>query len=81
VSTCRELSDALYDLVAGELSSERQDDLRRHADGCTACAALVESYQITIRLARRLAPVSLPPECLVRLQNALAGIGIAPPPL
>jgi anti-sigma factor RsiW len=79
VSTCRELSDALYELVAGELPPERQDELRRHADGCTACAALVESYQITIWLARRLTPVSLPPGCLVRLQAALAGIRIAPP--
>jgi hypothetical protein len=69
--TCRDLLEALYEFHAQELPSERHEEMCRHQDDCPECAALVESYQITIQLARQLRPVPVPPECLVRLQNVV----------
>jgi hypothetical protein len=71
--TCCDLLKALYEFSAQELPTTLHEEMRRHRDVCPDCAALVESYQITIRLARRLGPVCMPPECLVRLQAALRG--------
>jgi len=68
VTACRDLVESLYEYVANELAPGRQDDLHRHVEVCPPCAALVDSYRITIGLARRLAPLPMPPECLARLQ-------------
>jgi anti-sigma factor RsiW len=71
MNTCRELTENLYEFIAGELPSERYQILRGHLDGCPTCTALVESYQFTIKLARQLPPASLPCECTNRLRSAL----------
>jgi len=66
--TCRELAECLADLVADELP----DAVRNHLSDCSACVLIVESYRITIRLARRLPPLELPSESYARLRAALA---------
>jgi hypothetical protein len=71
MTTCRELFEALYEFTAEELPPERQEEMRQHQDGCASCAALVESYQIIIRLARQLPPVALSPVRLARLRAAV----------
>jgi anti-sigma factor RsiW len=68
---CRELAEVLFEFIAQELPPERQEDLRGHVAGCPACAATVESHQITLQLVRRLAPVPIPLECRARLQTAV----------
>jgi len=72
VTTCRELADSLDDYLADDLPPERRRALAEHLGVCPPCVALMESYQLTIRLARQLPPASLPPGLLSRLQGALA---------
>jgi anti-sigma factor RsiW len=69
--TCRELADCLCDLVAGELPPPRRADVEQHLRVCPPCVALLESYQVTIRLARQLPPAPMPPRLVSRLQAAL----------
>jgi anti-sigma factor RsiW len=70
--TCRDLNDALPDLVARELPPGREDDIEQHLRICPPCAALVESYRITVGLTRQLPAVPMSPVCKARLRSALA---------
>jgi anti-sigma factor RsiW len=69
---CNDLAVALYGLVAGEIPADECKGLEEHVCCCPRCAALVQSYQITITLVRRLPPVPMPPEALERLRQRLA---------
>jgi len=88
MSPCRQLARGLYDFVAAEMPPQLHDALRRHLEICPPCAELVRSYRLTIRLARTLPPVPLPPTCRARLQallDAEAPVqgerrGLSPPP-
>lgn len=76
--TCRDLSEGLYELIAEELSADQRERVGQHLRLCGPCAALVESYRLTIQLVRKLPPVPMPPSCRERLQAALgqvAGLG------
>ena len=75
MSPCRELADALGDYVADELPPERRAALERHLGACPPCVILLESYRITIRLARRLPPPPLPAGLVDRLRDAIGGRG------
>jgi anti-sigma factor RsiW len=68
--TCRDLAELLIDYVAGELPAEQAEDIRRHLDDCTPCVYYVETYQLTIRLTRRLPAAEPPPALLERLKAA-----------
>jgi anti-sigma factor RsiW len=70
--TCRELADALGDLVAGDLPPDRRQVIEQHLHHCPPCEDLLEEYRLTIRLARQLPPLSMPPTLCTRLQAALA---------
>ncbi len=72
MNPCPVLTESLYQFVAQELPPQQHEDVCRHLLCCPPCAALVESYQITIRLARQLPPVPMPDDCLCRLQAALS---------
>jgi anti-sigma factor RsiW len=78
MSTCRELAESLYDLVSGEVAPERRAELDRHLCHCPPCAALAETYKLTIRLARNLRPAPMPPGLLARLERAVEGAGGTP---
>ena len=69
--TCREVSEALIDYVAGELPAEVLDHLRRHLELCPPCVTYLETYQVTIRMTRTLPDAPPPPELLERLKAAL----------
>jgi hypothetical protein len=71
--TCRELAEALGDIVADELPPDRRQQAQLHLDGCADCVAILESYRLTIRLARRLTPPALPAGLLARLRAGLEG--------
>jgi hypothetical protein len=73
MSSCRDLRESLYEFVARELPAQRQDELHQHVSCCPPCAAFVDSYQVTIQLARRLPPLPLSPECWARLQTVIQG--------
>jgi anti-sigma factor RsiW len=71
MKSCKDLADALYELVEGEVTVEVRRALELHLVECPPCAALVETYRLTIHLSRKLPPAPMPPGCLARLQKAL----------
>jgi hypothetical protein len=70
--SCRELAELLFDFVAAQLPPGGCERLERHVDRCPSCAAYLESYRLTIRLARQLRPGPLPPRLAERLRAVLA---------
>jgi anti-sigma factor RsiW len=86
VSTCRDLAASLYELASGELPPDRRRELEEHLGYCPPCAALVQTYQITVQLGHRLPPCPMPPQTFARLQRTVLGrgpspgLGAAPPP-
>jgi anti-sigma factor (TIGR02949 family) len=69
--TCRECAELLLDFLGGELDAERCERLRQHLEACPPCLTYVETYQITIRLTRRLSYASLPPDVAERLLKSI----------
>jgi anti-sigma factor RsiW len=69
--TCRELADLLCDYLEGELEAERCAVIRSHLQACPECGCLVETYQLTIQISRRLPPSPVPEHLLERLKKAL----------
>jgi anti-sigma factor RsiW len=67
--TCRELAAVLADLIGDELPPERRREAEVHLHDCPGCMALLDSYRLTIRLARRLPPLAPPPALLERLRT------------
>jgi len=57
---CKELVELLLDFVAGELAPPRRAELEQHLGCCGPCQAYYETYQITIRLSRKLCCRPLP---------------------
>lgn len=76
--TCREFTEVLIEYVSGELTVEQAASLRRHLDDCPPCVYLLQTYQMTIRLTRRMPPAELPPAAAERLQAALRSAGDRP---
>ena len=72
--TCRELAELLIDFVAGELPPEHRATVQKHLDFCPPCLAYLETYQLTIRLTRRLPCAPLPAELEQRLRVALQAV-------
>jgi hypothetical protein len=70
--TCRELAAILADMMADELPPERRREADLHVHDCPGCMALLDSYVLTIRLARRLPPLT-PPAALLDRLRALPG--------
>jgi anti-sigma factor RsiW len=76
--TCRELVEQLLDFLANELPPESCERIRAHLGECPPCVVLVETYQITIRLTRRLPRAPLPAGLEERLRAALRQSGQSP---
>ncbi|HMC63677.1 MAG TPA: zf-HC2 domain-containing protein [Gemmataceae bacterium] len=77
--TCRELVELLIDYVSDELPAERRVYLEQHLEQCPPCVAYLESYQVTIKLTRRLPATPLPEELASRLRAAVEAIRRQPP--
>ena len=72
--TCKELCEFLIDFVSGELPPEHRAKIEQHLGKCPPCVAYFESYQLTIKLTRKL-PCAPPPQQLIdRLRAALEEI-------
>lgn len=71
--TCKELCALLIDFVSGELPPEHHQLVEEHLKRCPPCVAYFESYQLTIRLTRKL-PCTPPPQMIERLRAALGQI-------
>jgi hypothetical protein len=55
--TCRELTEAVTDLMEGALDDRGRDRAIAHVAICTACAVFVEQMKLTVLLAGRLRDV------------------------
>jgi anti-sigma factor RsiW len=73
--TCRELVEHLLDFVAEELSPEHRERICEHLCKCPPCGALVQTYQITIRLSRQLPRRPLPTRLQEKLREVLRQYG------
>jgi anti-sigma factor RsiW len=61
----------LIDYVSGELSEEVRVHLAQHLEGCPPCVNYLRTYEVTIRMTRRLPDVPPPQALLERLKAAL----------
>lgn len=59
--TCHNLVDHLCDFVAGECAPDVRQHIATHLQFCPPCEALAQTYQLTIRLARKLCCHPPPP--------------------
>ena len=60
--TCRELVELLIDFVSDELPEGHRARVEQHLAHCPPCVAYLESYQLTIKMTRRLPATPLPEE-------------------
>ena len=73
---CRELADLLVDYVAGELEPNLAEHIKEHLCLCPPCVRFVETYEVTIKITRRLPMVAMPTQMLDRLREALKQAGV-----
>jgi anti-sigma factor RsiW len=69
--TCRELAELLIDYLDGELAEEMCGTIRAHLHDCPECVYFIETYQLTIRISRRLPGAEMPPGLLDKVRKAL----------
>jgi anti-sigma factor RsiW len=68
---CCKLADFLFEFTSGRLPAVRRVRLERHLDVCSCCAAYVESYRLTVEMARKLPRPPLPSRLAQQVQALL----------
>lgn len=71
--SCKQLVDLMLDFDDGSLSPPMHLDVEEHLMTCSSCVAYLQSYRLTVRLARQLPADPLPQSLEARLQEILAG--------
>lgn len=79
MKTCQQLAEHLFDFLGGELPPWLNGEAEQHLRSCSSCVALLESYRVTVRLARQLRGRPLPLRLERRLQQLLAGGNLSQP--
>jgi hypothetical protein len=70
--TCRELAELLVDFASlDQVPAGYREHVEQHLCRCPSCVAYLESYHLTIRLARRLPRTPLPTHLAQRLRALL----------
>jgi anti-sigma factor RsiW len=70
--TCRELAALLVEFASpDQVPAEHRERVEQHLFRCPSCVAYVESYHLTIRLARQLPRAPLPSHLAQRLRALL----------
>ncbi len=69
---CRELAELLIDFISGELPPDHHQRIQEHLGACPPCVTYLETYQLTIRITRKLPCQPIPPALKERLEKALA---------
>jgi anti-sigma factor RsiW len=72
--TCRELAEFLIDFVSDELPPEHRRRIEQHLNRCPPCVTYLETYQLTIKLTRKLPCKPLPPQLAQKLRMVLEEI-------
>ena len=70
--TCRELVEVLLEFVSGELTQDEVQRIEHHLNKCPPCVVILNTYRLTIQLARQLPSNPLPPPCEERLRTAVS---------
>jgi anti-sigma factor RsiW len=78
--TCRQFAELLIDFLSGELSPDHSARLHEHLKRCPPCVVYLETYQLTIKLTRRLPCEPLPDHLAQRLHTMLAQARQEQPP-
>ena len=60
--SCQGAYDLLFDLLEGQLASERETAVRAHFEACPPCLEFLESYKKTPHLCREALAHEVPPE-------------------
>ena len=68
--SCQELVDVLLDFHDGSLPPEHRLVAEQHVLACPGCRAYLESYRLTVRLARQLPATPLPDGLTARLRSS-----------
>lgn len=68
---CRELAELLVDYIAGEVDPNLAQHIKEHLCECPPCVRFVDTYQVTVKLTRKLPMVAMPVELLQRLRQAV----------
>ncbi len=68
---CRQIAELLGEYLDGTLPQPTRDLLEWHIEGCQPCVAFVNTYRGTVKAARTLADVPIPPELKQRLLKVL----------
>lgn len=75
--TCRDCVELLFDFTADQLPVDHREHVEQHLTICSCCVAYLESYRLTIQMARQLRSKHLPPNLARQLRAVLqAGQGI-----
>lgn len=69
--TCSDVEAMLYDYTEGELPESVRMRLDDHIQACPECGELVDTYQLTVDLAKTLAPAKFSKGLQERLRSAL----------
>jgi anti-sigma factor RsiW len=69
--TCRDCAELLFDFTSDNLPPEYRMHVEQHLTLCSSCVAYLESYRLTIEMARQLRRLPLPANLARQLQALL----------
>jgi putative zinc finger protein len=69
--TCRQIEEWLFEFVSGELPDELCQHVQIHLRECPPCVVLVETYQVTITVGKKLNPRPMPATLESKLNHLL----------
>jgi anti-sigma factor (TIGR02949 family) len=70
---CKDSINSLLAFLDGEMSTEDEQHLRAHLEGCPPCVDFVRTYRATSGLCRKALVRQMPPEVGDRLRSFLRG--------
>ncbi len=68
---CREIAEMLADYLDGSLDERLRSLVDWHIESCPPCVAFVNTYRGTIKAARQIGDIPIPPELKQRLLKVL----------
>ena len=69
--TCKDIVEMMMDYLEGELPKEYCDLICAHVRLCQPCLHCLESYQVTIKICRKLPPMALPQRLIDRVRQKM----------
>ena len=73
--TCREFAEILIDYLDHDLPDDVRERIKDHLCACPPCVHYKATYELTIRITRKLPAAEMPPQLLAKLQAAMKEAG------